>query len=250
GVTLSRAQVDLYHGHADVHGQVIWAPVQRWAVSGHATGIDPGQIRPDLPGSLDFGLEVAGRGFKASDPLSVQIDGLGGRLRGVTASGGGRVSHAGDTWTFQQVRVGLGRTRLALDGRVDRALDLRFGVTAEDLSLLSADSRGHLQADGTIRGSFATPDILATAHGSDILYDGISLASFDAKVDFDPSSRRRSSIAAHLRQLRFRRRSVRSIDFALDGPASAATAHLDALAPGLHLAAMASGGFNRGIFAG
>ncbi|HVS75998.1 MAG TPA: translocation/assembly module TamB domain-containing protein [Steroidobacteraceae bacterium] len=250
GVSISRAMLDLFGGHADVRGDVTWAPVQRWQVSGRATGINPGQLRPDLPGSLDFAVAIAGRGFKAGDPLSVTVDGLSGRLRGVAASGGGKLIHSGDTWTFQQVRVGLGRTRVALDGRIDRTADLRFAVTAEDLSLLSAGSRGRLEANGTIRGPADSPDIMASAHGADILYDGISLAGFDARIDFDPTSRRRSAIAAHLRQLRFRRRTVRSLDFTLDGPASAATARLDAQAPGLRLAATASGGFSRGAFAG
>ncbi len=250
GVDISRAHLDIFHGHADLSGRVMWAPAQRWSITGHATGVDPGQLRPDLPGSIGFGLAVAGQGFKPDDLLSVAVQGLNGRLRGLAASGGGRFTRAGDTWIFQQVRVSLGRTRLALDGRIDHGLDLRFAVTAEDLSLLSAGSRGHLQATGTMRGSPAAPDILATAQGSGILYDGVSLASFDARVDFDPSSRRRSSIAAHLRQLRFRRRSVQSLAFTLDGPASAATARLEAQAPGLHLTAMADGAFSRGIFAG
>jgi len=250
GVSFSRARLDLFRGHADLHGEVTWAPVRRWDVSGSASGIDPAQLRPDLPGSLDFQVALAGRGFRPEDPMSVTVTGLGGRLRGVAASGGGKLTHAGDTWTFQQVRVGLGRTHLALDGRLDDTADLRFAVTAEDLSLLSAGSRGRVQADGTIRGPLASPDVLATAHGADILYDGVSLASFDARMDFDPSSQRRSSIAAHLQQLRFRRRTVHSLDFTLAGPASAATVHLDAQAPGLHLTAMASGGISSGIFAG
>ena len=250
GVSFSRARLDLLRGHADLSGEVTWAPVQRWDVSGHVTGIDPGRLRPDLPGSVDFEVAIAGRGFKAGDPISVTVQGLSGRLRGITASGGGKLSHAGDTWTFQQVGVDLGRTRLALDGRVGRSADLRFAVTAEDLSLLSAGSRGHLQANGTIRGPVGSPDIVATAHGENILYDGISLAGFEARMDFDPTSRRRSAVAAHLRQLRFRRRTVHSLDFTLDGPASAAIAHLDAQAPGLHLAATASGGFNAGAFTG
>jgi translocation and assembly module TamB len=250
GIRISRAQVDLLRGHAAVHGEVSWTPAQRWSVSGRMTGIDPGQWRPDLPGSLDFGFAISGRGFKSGDPLSVTVSGLGGRLRGVAASGGGELTHAGDAWTFRQVRVSLGRTRLALDGRIDRAADLTFAVTAEDLSLLSAGSRGRLQASGTIRGPRGSPDIRATAHGADMLYDGVSLAGFDAKVDFDPSSRRPSSIEAHLRQLRFRRRTLRSLDFTLAGPASAATAHLQAQAAGLHLIAAASGSFNGGTFGG
>ncbi|MGH8296513.1 MAG: translocation/assembly module TamB domain-containing protein, partial [Steroidobacteraceae bacterium] len=250
GVSIESAKVDLLGGHADLHGGVTWAPVQRWNASGRATGIDPGQWRSDLPGSLDFGVTISGRGFKAGDPLSVTVTGIGGRLRGVAASGGGSLTHAGETWTFQRIRLELGGTRLALDGRIDRTADLRFAVTARDLSLLSAGSRGRLEASGTIRGPLDGPDILAAARGQDIFYDGMSLAGFDAKVDFDPTSRRRSSVTVHLRQFRFRHRTVRSVDFTLDGPASAATAHLDVQAPGLHLDAAASGGFDNGTFGG
>jgi translocation and assembly module TamB len=250
GVAISRAQLDIFRGHADVHGEVTWAPTQRWDISGHATGIDPSQLRPDLPGSVNFSIDVGGRGFKANDPLSVALDGLSGRLRGLAASGGGKLTHAGDTWTFQQIRVGLGRTRLALDGSIDRAANLQFALTAEDLSLLSAAGRGRLQADGTIHGPRDSPDIVASAHGADLLYDGVSLANFDAKVDFDPSSQRRSSITAHLRRLRFRRRTVRSLDFTLDGPASSVAAHLEMQAPGLHLTAMAGGAISGGTFSG
>ncbi len=250
GVSVSRGSVDLLRGHADLHGEVTWAPVQRWTVSGSATGIDPGAWRPDLPGHLDFGVAMSGRGFKAGDPISVTVTGLGGRLRGVAASGGGRLAHAGDTWTFQQIRVGLGGTRLALDGQIDRTADLRFAVTARDLSLLSTGARGRVQASGTIRGPLASPDVLATAQGADILYDGVSLAGFTTRVDFDPTSQRRSVIDAHLRELRLNRRVVHSLDFTLEGPASAAVAHLDIQAPGLHLAAAASGGFRSGAFSG
>ena len=240
-VVIDHASVDLFRGHADVHGEVVWAPVQRWNLSGRATGIDPGRIRSNLPGSLDFGLTVAGSGFKEGDPISVEVDGLGGRLRGVAATGGGRLTHSGDTWTFKHVRLGLGGTRLALDGRIDRTADLRFAVTSEDLSLLSQGARGRLQAAGTIRGPADAPDIMATAQAADVLYQGIALAGFDAKVDFDPTSRRRSTIAAHLRRLRFLRRTLRSLDVTIDGLASDATAHLDAQAPGLRLTAAASG---------
>jgi translocation and assembly module TamB len=250
GVDISRAGLDLYRGHADVQGHVTWAPVQRWTITGHATGVDPGILRPDLPGSIGFGIAIDGRGFKSGDPLSIAVDGLSGRLRGVPASGGGKLTHAGDAWTFQQIRIDLGGTHVALDGRIDRAADLKFAVTAQDLSLLSAGSRGHIEADGTIRGPLDSPDILASARGADILYEGVSLASFDAKVDFDPSSRRRSSVAAHLRQLELHGRTVRNLDLTLEGPADALATHLDAQAPGLHVVAAASGGFSNGTFTG
>ena len=72
---------------------------------------------------------------------------------------------------------------LALDGRVNSEIDLRFAVNAEDLSVLSADSRGQLKAAGTIRGTLADPTIAATAHGGGIHYDGITLEGFDADIE-------------------------------------------------------------------
>src|ERR1700761_6865504 len=111
----SRAEIDLFQGHASgVSGSVTWAPANTWAVSGHLTGIDPSYFRPDLPGRLDFNLAVIGKTFDPTGDTSIAFSELGGRLRGALASGGGRLFHSGTTWTFDEIRVGLGHTNIAL----------------------------------------------------------------------------------------------------------------------------------------
>jgi translocation and assembly module TamB len=186
----SRAEIDLFQGHASVNGSVTWAPKDTWTVSGHLMGIDPSYFRPDLPGKLDFTLAVAAQSFEPTGDITLDFTDFGGRLRGAAASGGGKLSHSGNTWAFENVRVGLGHTNIALDGRIDNQansapVDLHFSVTAEDLSLLAADSRGQLKASGTIRGTLADPVVAATAHGTGIHHEGIGLEHIDADIDFD-----------------------------------------------------------------
>ena len=248
--TFSRAQADLFDGHASVAGAVTWSPAQSWSLEGRVTGIDPGRLRPDLPGKLNFTLAAHGESFDHKGDITLEFHDLGGRLRGVAARGDGKLSRSATAWQFDGVRVGLGRASLALDGRIGGDINLRFAVNAEDLSLLSADSRGQLKATGTIRGTLADPTIAATAHGAGIHYDGITLEGFDADIDFDPRPQRDSRIEARLRNLTYRDRLFQSVVFTLGGEAADYAAHLEVKTIGLSATAQASGPYAHGVFQG
>src|SRR5262249_31213588 len=144
--TYSRGEVDLFQGHGSVKGTVTWAPQNTWTVAGRLTGIDPSYFRPDPPGKFGFTPAVVAKRFEPTGDVTLDFSDIGGRLRGALASGGGKLFHSGTTWAFEDVRVGLGRTNLALDGSLNEKIDLHFNVTADDLSLLAPDSRGQLKA--------------------------------------------------------------------------------------------------------
>ena len=246
----SRAEVDLFQGHASANGSVTWAPENTWAVSGHLTGIDPSYFRPDLPGKLDFNLAVVGKSFEPTGATSIAFSELGGRLRGALASGGGKLFHSGSTWAFDDIRVGLGHTNIALDGKLSDQFDLRFNVAAEDLSLLSPDSRGQLKAAGTLRGTFAEPVVAAALHGNGILHEGIGLERIDADIDFDAHAEHESRIDARLHNLTYDKRTFDSLVFTLTGKPANYTLRLDLKALGLAATAQAAGPFTQGIFNG
>ena len=253
--TWSRAEVDLFQGHASVNGSVTWSPQNTWTVSGRLTGIDPSYFRPDLPGKLDFTLAVVAKSFEPTGDITLDFSDFGGRLRGAAASGGGKLFHSGTTWVFDNVRVGLGHTNIAVDGRIsDQAdgspVDLRFGVAAEDLSLLAADSRGQLKASGTIRGTLSDPMIAATAHGTGIRHDEIGLERLDADIDFDTHPDHESKIDVRLHNLTYNDRTFESLVFTLAGKPANYALRLDVQALGLAVLAQASGPFAQGVFNG
>ena len=245
------AEIDLFGGHASLSGQVVWFPARSWSVAGHATGINPGVLRADLPGSVSFMLGASGRGFDTRGDLTVSFSDLSGKLRGVAASGSGALTRTGNTWGFSQVRLGLGTARVALDGHVNERMDVRFAVSAEDLSLLAPGTRGELKASGTVGGTFADPVIVATAHGGDLDYQGIKLESVDANVNFDPgASGRESKIDARLRKLSYQDRALESVTLTLSGPPAAYQVQLAVAATGLTASAAARGAYAHGTFTG
>jgi translocation and assembly module TamB len=251
GLTFDPAQVDLFEGHASVSGSVQWSPSQSWAVKGRATHINPGVLRSDLRGSLSFAFDASARGFDAGSDLTASFSDITGRLRGLAASGGGRLTHAGTTWGFSNVRVGLGTAHLALDGKVGERVDVRFATSVHDLSLLAPGAQGELKASGTVSGTLAEPDIVASAHGGDFAWQGVTLKAFDADVNFNPGAlTQESKIDARLRQLSYAGRTLETVVLTLDGPPAAYRIHLAATATGLAFGAQAIGPYTRGIFNG
>jgi len=251
GVTFDPAEVELFDGHASVSGSVQWAPSQRWSVRGRATRINPGVLRADLPGSLSFTFDASARGFDTRADLTASFSDITGRLRGHAASGGGTLTHAGTTWGFSNVRVGLGTARLALDGTVGERVNVRFATLVHDLSLLAPGAKGELRAAGTVRGTLAEPDIVASAHGSDFAWQGVTLKALDADVNFNPGAAAQvSKIDARLRELTFAGRTLETVALTLDGPPSAYNIHFAATAAGLAVGAQAIGPYARGVFNG
>jgi len=246
-----RAELDLLEGHASVSGAVAWAPHQSWSVAGQLSGINPAQFRADLPGSVNLSLSLSGRGFDPKGDLSVTVANLSGKLRGARVAGGGSLERAGGAWRFDRVRVALGGTSLALDGRAGEQLDLRFALASSDLSLLAAGAKGQLSASGTLRGTSADPAIVATAHGSALSYAGLGVERLDADIDFDTADREHpTKIDARAQNLSYASHALESAAFTVTGPPAAYRVHLDAHAAGLALAAEAGGAYAHGTFQG
>jgi len=251
GLTFDPAEVDLLDGHASVSGSVLWAPSQSWSVRGRATGINPGALRSDLPGSLSFTFAASARGFDTRGDLTASFSDIAGRLRGLAASGGGTLTHSGATWGFSNVRVGLGTARLALDGTIGERVNVRFATNVRDLGPLVPGARGELRAWGTVSGTLAEPDIFGGARGRDFAWQGVALKEFDADVNFNPAvPAAPSRIAARLRELTFAGRTLETVALTLDGPPSAMNVRFAATAPGLAVGAEATEAYAHGAFSG
>jgi translocation and assembly module TamB len=252
GVTFDPAVAGLFGGRADVSGRVDWSPGESWSLNGHAAGINPGALRPDLPGNLSFAFNASGRGFDPRGEVTASFSQLSGKLRGSAAHGSGTITHSGTTWAFNRVRVGLGTASLALDGELGQRINVRFDLTASDLSLVAPDARGKIKASGAVTGSRGeAPMIVATAHGGDFEYQGLKLESVDADVNFNPSAPWQSTkIDARLHNLTHGKRTLDSVVLTVDGPASAWDVHLAAAAKGLAIKAQASGPYAQRTFKG
>jgi translocation and assembly module TamB len=251
GFGIGQADVDLLEGHARVSGAVAWSPRDSWSLSGQMTGINPGALRADLPGSLNFSVAAAGSSFDTRGDLSATVQNLSGKLRGARASGGGSVTRTAGVVGFERVRLAVGGTTLAIDGRAGKTLDLRFTLSSSDLSLLDPAMRGELDASGTLRGTAAEPAIAASAHGRTLGIGGVGIGRLDADIDFNPADAQRpSKIDARLTQLSYGGHALESAALTLTGLPADYRVHAEGHATGLALAADAAGAYAHGLFQG
>lgn len=249
-LTIQEGEVSAFDGQARFTGEVAWSPQDRWAVRGKATGLNPERIRSGFPGQLNFAFDASGEGFGGDADFAVDIRDIGGRLRGVRSSGGGKIARRKGAWEFHQVNVRLGRTKLAANGRIAREFDLTFEIDADSLRLLRRGSQGQLHATGTLRGTARNPVIQATARGGNIRHEGIGIGSFSAEIDFDSTANRESKIDVQARDVSFGERRASSVALTLDGTAAEHVLRLTGKASNLALDARAAGAFMQGVWRG
>ena len=229
-LVIDRSDVRALDARAALKGEVRWKPSETWRFSGPVRGLNPGRLRPDLPGSLDFMVDARGVGFGPEQVIDIDVRGLSGRLRGTAARGSGSLRYARDTLAFRKVDLAAGGLRLALDGELSpRRRDLQFRVTASDLGVLAADARGSLRAHGTLRGTPAAMLVRAEVDGRDIAFQGIDIGRLEADIDIDPTGGpdRPARGVVLARDIEAFGQSFRRLRFELDGPVAGHALALD-----------------------
>jgi translocation and assembly module TamB len=133
-------------GRVTLAGSLSRDAAKRWTASGRATGIDPSAFNPAAAGKLSFDFEGSGRGFDPAGPWTAGISRLSGTFRGQPASGGGTVARSPGRTEFRSVALVLGPARLEADGAIGKGATLDARVVADDLSALSPEAGGRLDA--------------------------------------------------------------------------------------------------------
>jgi len=170
-------------GDVEAQGWLGRGANREWAASGHARGIDPALIRPELAGKLDFDFRGSGSGFGKGATYSATVANLGGRFRGQTAGGGGTVHRERDRTRFERVAVTLGTAQLALDGAIGAGEELDARLVADDLSVFLPELGGRVNATMQLRDrSYA---LAMTGHNLAWGKHEATILSADGHVDLD-----------------------------------------------------------------
>jgi translocation and assembly module TamB len=229
-LVIDRSEIRAFDARAALTGEVSWKPREAWRLKGPVRGLNPGTLRPDLPGALDFLVDARGSGFGDAQVIDVEVTRLSGRLRGAAASGAGSLRYARDTLAFRKVDVAAGGFRVALDGELSpRRRDLQFRVIASDLGVLAAGARGSLRAEGSLRGTPSAMLVRAALDGRDIDYGGIRAGRLEADIDIDPTGDRDRPARAVLlaRDIDAFGQAFKRLRFGLDGPIAGHALALD-----------------------
>ncbi len=168
-------------GNVTLAGSLGRGDLPAWSFAGRAAGIDPAQLRPELPGRLGFRFQASGEGFAPEGPWSAGIRDLRGVFRGQPASGSGGLRRTPGRFEFEDLALTLGPARLQADGVVGRGAHLDARLVSDDLSAILPELGGHVDAtlglrDGSLAIGFTGHDLAFGSHRAVVL-------SVDARID-------------------------------------------------------------------
>jgi translocation and assembly module TamB len=248
GLSVSSAEAGILGAQAQLRGEAQWGEAHNWQLQGHIADLDVPQLRPGIAGRVAFMLSVAGSGYGSEDSLDVHVSELAGEVRGQKAEGHAQFVRQGSDWQFQDVRLQLGATRIALDGRAGAALDLSFKIDADDLGLLHAGAHGRLQAHGSLHGDARDLTVTSTVRLRELDWEGVRLDSLDADIAFEPHGSGRNDSNIELGGLQIANRRLDSLTLHVEGTTLQHSVELHARAEGLALAMHGHGRYGAGVW--
>ncbi|HXN11333.1 MAG TPA: hypothetical protein VN859_08825, partial [Steroidobacteraceae bacterium] len=250
GLDARQMTVALLGGHGQLRGWLPWSQLRRWQMQGSVAGINlaPGHAR--LGGRVGFDVSATGVGFGLDNELDVQATALSGQVQGQRAEGHAHVARRNGTWLFDDVRVQLGSTHVALDGRLGAQLDLNFAIDASDLGLLRTGVSGRVNAHGSLRGDLHDPTVRLSLQARDIAWDRVRLDSLDGLIDFDPHGSGRADSTLRVAGLTAAGRVFNRLALKTTGTAADHSIELDARAEGLSFDVQGHGRYAAGQWQG
>ena len=185
GLILERLLLDLLGGEISGEGRVGWVPAVEWQLKLQGKGLDPGIGWPEWPGELSGSLRTSGSLDNGSPDARLDIESIGGRLRGYPLRLQGGVSLQGEDLTFRQLDLRSGDSRLQVDGSLAKEWELDWSLRSEDLASLYPGAAGGLNASGSLAGARLQPRIAARLDARDVRFQQHRLDRLEGALDLD-----------------------------------------------------------------
>ncbi|MFC7302466.1 translocation/assembly module TamB domain-containing protein [Cognatiluteimonas weifangensis] len=180
----TRAQIRVRQLHAtmptgtlEATGHLRWSPALAWDGAATLAGFDPGYFLPDWDGAVDGRLASTGE-TRSNGDLDARLDvqRLGGRLRGRALGGHGRVAllrpanDAAATRYEGDIALALGASRVSARGTIADTLDVHAAFAPLQLGDLLPDAAGTLHGTLALGGARTAPDVAADLDGRGLRY--------------------------------------------------------------------------------
>ena len=175
-------QASMPGGTLQATGEAGWDPVLDWDLALRLDGFDPGYFAPGWDGNVNGRIATTGRARDGGDGVDAQIDvqSLGGRLRGRALAGNGRFVVRGSE-AEGNLALSLGNSRVRANGRVGDRIDVTAQLQPLHLDDLLPSAAGTVQGSLRLTGSRQAPNVQADLQGRGLRWDDWSANAIDLR---------------------------------------------------------------------
>lgn len=243
---LERLDVAVLDGALEGSARVAWAPSLEGRVDLELARLDPSVLLPSWPGRLDGRLRASTNVDDERISADVEHLELTGALRGrnVEVDARGAYRDQSDA-AIERLRVRSGNSRLSLEGRIGRALELVWEIDSPDLSDFWPGFRGRLESSGSAEGPLMRPIVTARAVGDGVAFDGAAVERMRLDARFDTAGNVESDVRLELQNARVAGREIERLDVQGSGTADAHRASAALVAEGAAVELALSGALAR-----
>ncbi|ARU57292.1 hypothetical protein OLMES_3251 [Oleiphilus messinensis] len=151
--------------------------------------------------AFDAGLKFAGKGESTGEVSITKLTGTAGKHQ---ISGTGKLAfNQGSTpgladLSLDKVKLNLGPSRIALNGTLASASDLRLQLENFDLNLTGLETTGTVSTDLNITGNIATPNIAGTVVAQNLAWQTLRAENLALDLDIEALGNGPSRITASI----------------------------------------------------
>jgi translocation and assembly module TamB len=176
---------NIFGGRITGSGSVAWQPGVSWRLSFDGRGIDPGTVWRAYPGRLDFAGRSEGVNGPSGPSGRILVSRLNGTVRNQPVTAAGTLVANRGQYRLDRATATWGPDSVQASGAFGRSFDLAWRVSAPKLGAVLAQASGSLEAQGTIRGTWAHPHIAGTVTGDSLFFANERAGALRADGDVD-----------------------------------------------------------------
>jgi translocation and assembly module TamB len=234
-------------GRLDLDGRIGWTPEPGWQLQGRLTGFDPGDFLIEWSGAIDARIESSGRQGDAGWTARLQLDELGGTLRGRALQGSLALDLAPDDSGALQLDLGIGESRVRGAGRIGQRLDLQLALDPLQLADVLPDAGGRIEGRLRVQGPVSLPGVSGSLSGTELRYRDLAIERFEAELDLPADPQASGSASVIARDVLRGTSRLDQIKLSLAGSQREHRIEADATAPDLALHMALQGGLDTAL---
>jgi autotransporter translocation and assembly factor TamB len=239
-------------GELSVSGEVKWDPALEWRLGLTGSGLDPGQMVPDLPGELAVSLQTDGKlDVEGMPQIELQLQSLRGTLVDIPMQATAHARLRGEAVELVTARLESQGNILDASGNLTaEALAINWQLDAPNPAALLEGAGGELSGSGLVSGSPEKPRVQAQISGERLLLDSYAIASLEAALTAGADSDDPLELVFSLGPVTGDGQALlESLQLEAAGTTGQHRLRFDLLAPGAGLRARLDGGPNESLTA-
>lgn len=184
-VVLETLRLAVATSEVEGRARIDWKPVFTADADLRVKNLDPGLVAPDWPGRLNGALKARTQWIQGQPRVQFEVALQNSRLRSYPLALQAVGKAEGKTVNLDRFQLTSGRTQLQAHGQVTPPFDVSAKLDSPDLAALWPGLSGNATLDAQLRGSMASPHLIARGSANQLAYQTVSIEQVRLQADLD-----------------------------------------------------------------